>query len=143
MAVSEKSLRSSLAAIKGKFTTIENGLAAQGSTKLTQERFDKIMKCLDGYWSQCETVHEQIFAFLADQKAEDDQNREHSTSFQRYQDLVDKAVTLKPDHVPIITKAKVKLPDLKPPTFDGDICNWTSFHDLFTAAVHNNDSIEP
>ncbi|CAG7673831.1 unnamed protein product [Allacma fusca] len=73
MAVSEKSLRSSLAAIKGKFTTIENGLAAQGPTKHTQERFDKIMKCLDGYWSQCEN-DEQIFAFLNDQKAEDDQN---------------------------------------------------------------------
>ncbi|CAG7718718.1 unnamed protein product, partial [Allacma fusca] len=139
----EKALRASLSSIKGKFTSVENGLIAQGTTRPTQSRFETIKKCLDNYWMQNETIHESLQDYLADAAAENAQVLEHATLFKRYCDLVERAETLKPNSIPTATKVTVKLHELKPPTFDGDITNWTSFHDLFTAAVHNNVGLEP
>ncbi len=36
---------------------------------------------------------------------------------------------------------EVRLPQLELPTFSGQIEDWISFHDLFTAAVHNNSKL--
>jgi len=33
---------------------------------------------------------------------------------------------------------ELKLPKLELPTFNGDLCDWMHFRDMFTASVHNN-----
>ncbi|CAG7733021.1 unnamed protein product, partial [Allacma fusca] len=40
------------------------------------------------------------------------------------------------------TFTDVKLPKLELPTFSGDPFEWLSFHDLFTASIHNNAALK-
>lgn len=42
---------------------------------------------------------------------------------------------------PIIRKEEVKLPRINIPKFSGEYQHWMSFHDMYTALVHNNKSI--
>ncbi|CAG7821478.1 unnamed protein product [Allacma fusca] len=140
-AASEKSLRGSQKAIKGKFTKIETDLNNQNNAKLSQVRHDALLSSLNNYWTQIETIHEHLFPFLADAATEDAQNQEYNVMYDRHRDLLEQLEMLKPSAAPNTTKVKVKLPDLEVPSFSGELENWNSFHDLFVAAVHNRSHL--
>ncbi|CAG7718239.1 unnamed protein product, partial [Allacma fusca] len=79
-----------------------------------------------------------------DQAEEGAQDAEYDFLYNRHVSLLEELEILRPSpptSVPVPVKAKVKLPDLPTPHFDGNLNDWMSFQDLFNCSINSNDSL--
>ncbi|CAG7786656.1 unnamed protein product, partial [Allacma fusca] len=129
-------LQKSQASVKSTLHTIEKDLNAT-TGKVTQVRYERLVKILDRQEVSMNETHTEIYRHLANAAEETVQDTEFGLLYNLHLSLVDRLDQLKPDSTPVMTRAKVKLPELEVPHFDGDIATWNSFHDLFVATVHN------
>ena len=128
---------------KGRLTTfckwVEEWTPAIGSRAL-QLRIDKINEC----YAKFNDIQSQILAI-----DEDESQKAESLAFEsNYFDILEKAYN-KLENSPVQSPVERQfnrisspiLPKIQLSTFSGDYQEWTSFSDLFTALIINNDSL--
>ncbi|CAG7829964.1 unnamed protein product, partial [Allacma fusca] len=124
MADTHDSLVRTQRAIKAKLTTIDKDLQAQNGAKLSQIRFDETAKKLEQCSKSIESHHSKIYPLCKDQAEEGAQDAEYDFLYNRHVSLLEELEILRPTpptSVPVPVKAKVKLPDLPTPHFDGNL----------------------
>lgn len=109
---------------------------------------------LEGYWRDFKSLHEKLVLSMSKEDRtklkyfSDDIFTEFEEVYYLYKgEMKSKLSVLEncdPKEIskPSTSKGDVKLPSISLPSFNGNYTEWQSFHDLFIALVHNNDSLE-
>ncbi len=99
-------------------------------------------------WGKFEPLQEKLEATAADDQAYDIQvaaGEEVEKTFSdvrgKLRSLIKAMETRSAGSQPATSSTAVKLPTISLPTFDGKFSEWTSFKDLFEAAIANNNEI--
>lgn len=114
------------------------------------------LETLEGYWKEFKNVHEKLVCSVSKEErqtfkyfAADVFNEVEEVYYLYKGELKCTLEKMDPDKNVLkeniktnTSKNEVKLPSISLPSFNGNYTEWQSFHDLFMALVHNNDSLE-
>lgn len=149
-----KDLKAKRSSIKGRLTTFEKYLEDLKSlpniNKLKCHETKTRLKKLEILFEEYDLIQTSI-----EVKQESSENQiERDSSENRFyrsmaeaQEIIEKGQSIiesdaqsSSSSATVQTK-HIKLPQIKIPSFDGDLSKWLEFHDTFSSMIHNNDSI--
>lgn len=94
----------------------------------------------DDTYSQCENIYYDISGRIAQKHIE----LLAKANPQPLQDPIPQPnPSIEQLPIPVVSQDHIQIPRLNVPNFSGRYEDWTSFYDLFVAAVHSNRSIQP